>query len=147
MGRTPIKNKIQKKRLNPSARTTNTQPRSPKRPEKKKPRKVRQISLENSPLSTATERRPLKRKTLPRESRRSSVLDTTMSNSYELHSGFGNKRISTLLFGSIMNAFKMVPKGKKPASPRLQLAPLNKSRTVKLRGGDKTVHSTRRPRG
>ena len=46
-----------------------------------------------------------------------------------------------------MNAFKMIPKGKKPASPRLQLAPLNESRPVKLRGGDKTVHSTRRPRG
>ena len=69
-----------------------------------------------------------------------------MNDSQGLHSGIRNQGISTLLLGSIMNAFKMVPKGKEPASPRLQLAPLFESRTVKLRGGDKTMHGTRRPR-
>ena len=45
-----------------------------------------------------------------------------------------------------MNAFKMVPQGEEPTSPRLQLAPLSKDRLIKLSGGDKTMHSTRGPR-
>ena len=145
--RATIKGEVKKKGLSPSTRAAITQPRSPKRPKEKQPRKGRQVGFEGSPLSSTIERLPLQRKTLRRSSRRQSVLNTAVRDSQRLHSDIRDKGLSTLFLRSIMNASKMIPKGKEATSPSLELTPLLKNRIMKLRSSNKTMHSTSGPRG
>ena len=131
----------------PTNAVYHTKTRGPQGPKKEQTGKDRQGGFKRSPFSATSERLPLKGKTLRRTRARNSVLNTAVNNDKGAHRDFRNQRLRTLSFGSIMNAFKMVPKGKEPTSPSLEVTPLFKNGLMKLLGGNKAVRGTRRPRG
>ena len=74
------------------------------------------------------------------------MLNTAVHDGQRLRSGMRNNGLNTLFFSSIMNAFKMAPKGKEPTSPSLKLMPLLENRIRKVSSSNKTVRSTSGPR-